>query len=148
MAQRHTLFWLSSSYLVSSRLVLDDLHFRNNARLLEAGGDDQEREADATRLALARTFSFLHRLVWSLCATYLFSVEFSRLYCGGETIVAHYLRKFARFLTHHEKYSLAAKVVSLAVKWNVLWLGPKARSNGRAKDRNVILSSIRLFFVF
>lgn len=60
---------------------------------------------------------------------YILSAEFSRLYCDGETIASHYLRKFARFLTRNEKYSLAAKVLSLAVRWNVLWLGPRAKGN-------------------
>jgi hypothetical protein len=112
MAQRHTLFWLSSIYIGVSRLFLDQLHFRTQVRLLDRPGDENNvvEEADATQLALARTFSLLHRLVWALCASYMFSTEFSRLYCDGETIGAHYLRKFARFLTHHEKYSLASRV--------------------------------------
>lgn len=124
--QRHSLFWISSTYIAASRLFLDDMHFRAKLRLLQ-----QDEEHDATQLALDRTFSLLHRVVWVLAASYLFSSEFSRLYCDGETIGAHYLRKFARFLTHHEKYSLAAKVVALAVKWNVLWLGPTSKSNGK-----------------
>jgi hypothetical protein len=69
------------------------------------------------------------RLVWAFSFSYLFSTEFSRLYCDNETVAAHYLRKFAQFLTRHEKYSLAAKVLSLAVKWNVLWLGSQSPAN-------------------
>lgn len=67
-----------------------------------------------------------NRLLWLFSISYLFTGEFSRLYCDNETIAAHYLRKFAQFLTRHEKYSLAAKVLSIAVKWNVLWLGRKS----------------------
>ncbi len=123
--------------MAASRLFLDDLHFRTSSRLLEgrAEADDALVEADANQLAFARTFSLFHRVLWALCASYLFSCEFSRLYCSGQTIAAHFLSKFARFLTQHEQYSLAAKVMSMAVKWNVLWLGPRAKTNGERGAR-------------
>ena len=130
MSQRHTLFWLASSYIVVSRMWLDDVVSRAKLRLMEnedaegGGGPD-----DATRLALLRTFSLLQRLAWACSISFLMCAEFSRLYCGGETIAAHYLRKFSRFLIHHEKYSLASRVLGLATRWNELWLGPLAAAN-------------------
>jgi hypothetical protein len=126
MAQRNSLFWLTSSYVAASGLFLDDMYLRAKSRLLQVDNE----EHDATQLALDRTFSLLHRVMWFASISYLISSEFARLYCDGETIGAHYLRKFARFLTHHEKYSLAAKVLALAVRWNVMWLGPTSKSNG------------------
>jgi hypothetical protein len=58
MAVRPTLFWLSSTYLGVSRLWLDGLTFKA-AQRLESG--EAAEEADATQLALTRTFSFVHR---------------------------------------------------------------------------------------
>lgn len=58
MAQRHTLFWLSSTYIAVSRLWLDEQLTKARQRL---EGGEAAPEADATQLALARTFSFVHR---------------------------------------------------------------------------------------
>lgn len=136
-SREHALFWSSMSYVILSRVALDRLCATVVAKF--EGTDESQHPG---KRAFARTFSFFHRLLWGLGMTYLCSVEFARLYCGGETIVAHFLRKFARFLTNHEKYSLAGRVMTLVVSWNELWLGRKSPSNLPAYKQAAVINAL------
>lgn len=116
-SKRHPLFWATVGYVVVSRAWLDDARLR----LLKHAEDS---EADAVyRKAFVRTFSVFHRVVWLFSVAYLASLEFAHLYCGGQTVLGFYVGKFASFLSSHEQYSLARRVMRVVVLWNKFWLG-------------------------
>ena len=86
-------------------------------------------------------FSACGSLLTSVGSRYVCCLEFGKLYCGGETILSYYLRKFARFLLDREKYRLSSNVMSVAVYWNELWLGKSpsvASSYRQAAITNVL----------
>merc|ERR1711991_478041 len=130
--QRYVLFWLSAGYITLSRFYLDEAQ-RNIP---------PESDLNATQLALAKTASLVHRLAWFLSVLHLCSLEFGNLYCGGETIVSYYLRKFARFLTNKEKYKLASNILSFAVSWNELWLGSRSLAVQPGYRHAAVLNSL------
>lgn len=131
--QRYVLFWLSTSYIALSRLHLDALVGRRV---------HPDNEQNATQVAVRKTVSLVHRLVWFFSVLYVTTLEFGKLYCGGETIMAFYLRKFAQFLTNHEKYRLASRMVSVAVSWNELWLGSKSAAIKDSYRQSAVLNSL------
>ena len=150
-SKRHPLFWFSFLYIVFAKLYLDDLKKRIE--------DKYSSEARPLTIALVRSFSLLHGLSFFLsldfCAyasflvfgwigsvTYICSVEFGQLYCGGETIGSHYLTKFARFLTDHERYGLASRVMNFVVMWNEFWLGKDARSAGASLKKAAVFNAL------
>lgn len=119
-SKRHPLFWFSFTYVILARFYLDKL----KDRMLEKG---EKENATPLSAAVAKTFGLIHSFGWWMSVIYLGSMEFGHLYCDGETILSHYLRKFARFLTSYEKYGHASRVMRFVVFWNELWCGKDAR---------------------
>jgi hypothetical protein len=113
--KRHPLFWATVGYVFASRLWIDGARARMMAKAEDTEGTMQK--------ALAKTVSVTHSSVWWACVCYLCSLEYARLYCSDQTIVGHYLGKFAQFLSSKEKYRMARRVMMFVVRWNEFWLG-------------------------
>ncbi len=57
-------------------------------------------------------------------------------------MLGHYLSKFAGFLTAHEKYSLARRVMHVVVRWNEFWMGSESPALAPALKQAAVVSAL------